>query len=184
MLYATEALLLKTNDADSVSIRAVAEAVGVTSPSIYMHFARKEELLLEVCERQFGELDRVMEAAAGGIDDPVEVVKAMGRAYIRFGLERPEQYRFLFMERTPEWAIDHMERISEVSGFGRVVSAVQRCIDEGWFKQDDPFLVACALWTGVHGVTSLLISKPAFPWPDRDKLIDFCISTTCVTLAN
>jgi AcrR family transcriptional regulator len=185
ILAATEALLLKTNDADSVSIRAVAEAVGVTPPSIYMHFAHKEELILEVCERQFRVLDEVMATAAQGLDDPVEVVKAMGRAYVRFGLERPEHYRFLFMTPTPEWAIEHMtERIDEISGFGRVTAAVQRCIDEGRFKPGDAFLIACGLWTGVHGITSLLISKAAFPWPDQDTLIDFCISTTLGSLTN
>ena len=102
ILDATEALLVKTNDLEAVSIRAVATAVGITPPSIYMHFDRKEELILEVCERQFRVLDAFMLEAMEGIDDPVEVVRAMGRAYVRFGLARPEQYRFLFMTRTPD----------------------------------------------------------------------------------
>jgi hypothetical protein len=32
-------------------------------------------------------------------------------------------------------------------------------------------LTAQALWAAVHGVTSLLILKPAFPWVARRKLI-------------
>jgi hypothetical protein len=30
--------------------------------------------------------------------------------------------------------------------------------------------VATNLWTAVHGVTSLLIARPDFPWPDLDRL--------------
>jgi AcrR family transcriptional regulator len=180
ILDATEALLLKTNDADAVSIRAVAEAVGVTPPSIYMHFAHKEDLILQVCERQFQVLEEFMVEATEGIDDPVEVVKAMGRAYVRFGLGRPEQYRFLFMAPTPQWADEHMrEHINDLSGFSRVVAAVQRCIDEGVFVPSDAFMVACGLWTNVHGITSLLISKPGFPWPDQHALIDHIVDTQC-----
>jgi AcrR family transcriptional regulator len=48
-----------------VSIRAVAEAVGVTPPSIYLHFADKNELIFAICERCMDELDRATSEAAG-----------------------------------------------------------------------------------------------------------------------
>jgi AcrR family transcriptional regulator len=173
IVAATEGLLISTGSADAVSIRAVAEAVGVTPPSIYMHFAHKEDLILEVCEHIFRALDAVIVEATCGECDPLDEVKAIGRAYIRFGLEHPEQYRLLFMTRTPQLEPDGMrERIEGVSGFSRVVAAAQRCIDEGAFAPGDAFMVACGLWSGVHGLTSLFISKPTFPWPDRDDLIE------------
>jgi len=34
-----------------------------------------------------------------------------------------------------------------------------------------------ALWTAIHGVTSLLIVLPRFPWADREQLIDRVIDT-------
>jgi hypothetical protein len=37
---------------------------------------------------------------------------------------------------------------------------------------DDPTRVAFTLWASVHGIASLLIAKPHFPWGDRDDLID------------
>ena len=46
ILDAAERLLIETGNRDAVSIRAVAEAVGVTPPSIYLHFADKTELLI------------------------------------------------------------------------------------------------------------------------------------------
>ena len=180
ILGATEKLLISTKDIDAVSIRAVAEAVGVTPPSIYLHFTHKEELILEVRERQFAAFDAYIRGAADDCDDPVSCVKAMGRAYVRYGLEHPEEYRFLFMSVTPEWAAMRVkESIEGLSGFGALVTAVQRCIDDGAFASDDAFTTACGLWTGVHGISSLLISKPFVPWPEHEAFIEGCLDAYC-----
>jgi AcrR family transcriptional regulator len=82
ILAAAERLLIKTGDIEAVSIRGVAEAVRVTAPSIYLHFADKNELVWAVCERHFAALDEVIEGAAVGVDDPIESLLRRGRAYI------------------------------------------------------------------------------------------------------
>ncbi|MGH2703974.1 MAG: TetR/AcrR family transcriptional regulator [Actinomycetota bacterium] len=177
ILEATERLLISTGDAEAVSIRAVAEAVGVTPPSIYLHFVDKDELLFAVCERHFARLDRLAEEAGAGSGDPLESLRLRGRAYIRFGLEHPEQYRILFMgkpARVPEGFAE--ERLRRSAAFDHVVQAVQRCVDAGSIRPEDPVLVAIGLWAAVHGMTSLLISKPDFPWPERDLLIDHLLA--------
>jgi hypothetical protein len=110
-------------------------------------------------------------------------VKAIGRAYVQFGIDHPEQYRLLFMTRTPQLdPEDVRERILGVSGFSRVVEATQRGIDEGVFGPGDAFTLACGLWMGVHGITSLFISKPTFPWPDREALVEHCLDGYCRAL--
>ena len=164
---------METGDQASVSIRAIAKAAGVTPPSIYLHFADKEGLLLEVCNRRFAELNRRMDEAGGAHDDPVESLGARGRAYIRFALEHPEHYRVLMMTKgeliEPEEGPEPMQgRIA----FDRHVEAVARCIESGAFRPDDPLAVAIDLWAGVHGLASLAITLPGFPWPDMDATID------------
>src|SRR5215218_3182218 len=84
ILAAAEQLLIQTGDQGAVSIRAIADAAGVTPPSIYLHFADKTELLGAVCEARFADLSRYMEVATRGIADPTEVLWAIGRAYVRF----------------------------------------------------------------------------------------------------
>jgi len=178
ILRATEKLLLRTKDVDAVSIRAVADEVGVTPPSIYMHFASKEELILGACQRQFEAFDAVVAHATEGVSDPVEALIGMGRAYVRFGLDHPEQYRFLFMSRTPEWAVRD-KRVDDLAGFGRLINVVERCIASGAFAPGDAFAMSCGLWTAVHGVTSLLIANPHFPWPPIDELVEQGIDVHC-----
>src|ERR1700736_3093789 len=86
ILAAAEQLLVDTGDESALSIRAIAEAVGVTPPSIYLHFADRNELVFAVVEDQFRHLDEMMQKAVEGIDDPLDRITRRGRAYIDFGL--------------------------------------------------------------------------------------------------
>ncbi len=175
ILEATERLLVDSGgDEEAVSIRSVADAVGVTPPSIYLHFADKNELIFAVCEKHFQEFDRLLQEAAAGSDDPLESLRLRGRAYVRFGVEHPGPYRILFMSKpkvAPDWWTP--ERVQESASFVHLVEAIQRCMDAGVVAAGDPIRVSVAVWAAVHGVTSLLISKSALPWPDPDALAEY-----------
>jgi AcrR family transcriptional regulator len=171
-------LLIASGDESAVSIRAVAHAVGVTSPSIYLHFADRNELIFAVCEEQFRHLDEAMEQSVVGITDPWARIECKGLAYVEFGLTNPEQYRVLFTSRsdcTPERFMD--ERLLATSAFGHLIGDIEAAIGAGQIWSRDAALVASGLWMMVHGVTSLLIAKPDFPWPDRQQLIEHTLHT-------
>ncbi len=172
ILSATERLLLETGSEEAVSIRAVADATGVTPPAIYRHFPDKANLLFEVCARQFERFDDVMVHAVDGLDDPVEVMRAMGKAYVRFGLEHPEHYRIMFMG--PAWATpERWEDVLSTGAFAGLVGGIQAMIDAGVMRKDaDAFRTALHVWANIHGLTSLLIARPGLPWPELDDLIE------------
>ena len=46
----------------------------------------------------------------------------------------------------------------------------------------DPNVFALELWSVVHGLASLVISKPMFDWPDVDALADHLLTATCTGL--
>jgi AcrR family transcriptional regulator len=172
ILTATERLLVETGSEEAVSIRAVAEATGVTPPSIYRHFSDKAHLLFEVCDRQLTLLDEAIEAAVAGIEDPVAAMRARGRAYVRFGMDHPEHYRIMFMGPpygTPaEW-----EDIRSSGSFANLMAGLQAVIDAGLTAPEaDLFTMAMHVWANIHGLTSLLVAKPTLPWPDLDTFID------------
>jgi AcrR family transcriptional regulator len=176
ILDATERLLLETGSAEAVSIRAVADRVGVTPPSIYRHFTDKADLIFEVCARHFAALDELLANAVEGVEDPVDRLRAMGLAYMRFGLANPEPYRILFM--TPADATPEEYKVvvlRDNAAFDQVRRCAQDCIDAGRFRPGftDAYRLAIGFWARVHGLTSLLITKPEFPWPaDREAFVD------------
>lgn len=178
ILAAAENLLVQTSDEDAVSVRAVAEAAGVTPPSIYLHFADKDELLVAVCEKNFEELSLAVERAAAEAGDPLEALRQAGAAYVRFGLARPEQYRILFM-RSAGSKTEHLElqRLRDSSGFNFLLDTVLECMHRGLIRTADPMFVAVGMWSLVHGLTSLMISKPAFEWPELDELLEHVTRT-------
>ena len=186
ILRATERLLIKTGDQEAVSIRAIAQAVGVTPPSIYLHFSDKTELIFAVCTRHFQALDAAIEDAAAGATDPLDELRARGRAYVRFGLDHPEQYRILFMSKPSAKPVAwSAEAMADNAAFLHHLDAVQRAVDAGGLGADvDVTLVAIGLWAAVHGIVSLLIAQPDFPWPDVDDLVDHMLSTQARGLAS
>jgi AcrR family transcriptional regulator len=150
----------------------------VTPPSIYLHFADRTELVFAVCEVQFTRFHEAMGAAAEGLADPMERITARGRAYIDFGLANPEQYRIILMRRptaTPARFRDG--RLIETADLGGLLDDVRAAIDAGQITTADPAVVASGLWMMVHGITSLLITKPDFPWPDTDTLVLHILAT-------
>jgi AcrR family transcriptional regulator len=172
ILEATERLLLETGSEEAVSIRAVAKAVGVTAPSIYRHFVDKTHLIFEVCGRQFERFDVILEEAVAGIEDPVEAMRARGRAYVRFGIEHPEHYRIMFMGRaatTPQ----QWDDVLRTGSFAHLMEGIQAVQDQGRSRSDqDAFTIALHVWANIHGLTSLLVAKPSIPWPDLERFVE------------
>jgi len=180
IITAAEALLVATGSEDDVSIRAVADRVGVTPPSIYRHFPDKAHLIFEVCSRQFDRMaEEVLAMLATSPDaSPLEQLAAAGRAYARFGLANPEHYRIMFMghaDHTPE--LYDTTRVLESGSFGLVVDLAQQAIDAGLLRPEltDPGMVAHVLWAAVHGVVSLAVAKPNLPAPAVDDRLDAVI---------
>jgi AcrR family transcriptional regulator len=165
-----ELLTANGHKEDSVSIRAVADMVGCTPPAIYLHFFDKNELLYEVCARRFLALERSIEEAMVGLNDPLTALDASMRAYVRFGLEFPEHYRFLFMGKsilTPD-QLDEMKRTG-VTGLAKLVDRCKSCIDSELVNTPNAKLMA-------FGV-SLMIAKPHVEWPKTDALLDHVVGT-------
>ncbi len=181
IIAAAERLLIERGSEDAVSVRAIADAVGVTPPSIYLHFADKDELFLAVCDARFEQLARLSTEAAAGASGPVDEIRRRGEAYVRFGLDNPEQYRVLFLGTDPGTVT--VDEVAKWACLADLVDAVQRAIDEGAIACDDAFLVSLGLWAGVHGLVSLMITKPGVPWPPVERMVDHLLATSFLGLA-
>lgn len=170
ILDATTELLLETGHAKAVSIRSVAQRVGVTPPSIYLHFEDKDALLDAVCSRYFEKLDEEMQRAASDHTSTIEVLRAQGHAYVNFARRTPELYRLATMgEGRPGSDVDVA---LNSSAFQHMRAAMEALIAEGVYPPGDATMLALELWTAAHGVAAILISKPYLPWGDVEEFTD------------
>ncbi len=169
---------MKTGNADAISIRAIAAAVGVTPPSIYLHFADKDDLIFAVCQMQFARLEARIDAALEGIEAPLARLREMAYTYVRFGVEHPEQYRILLMTKGDVTFEDFQTgTMPGVTTFAKLMAAIEACMAAGLFARQDVFLVATGMWSLVHGITSLRIAIPEFPFVGADVLLEHVLDT-------
>jgi AcrR family transcriptional regulator len=192
ILEAVGALLDETNDESAVSIRAIAERVGVSAPSIYRHFEDKEALLNAVCADVFAQLQFGIAESVAMASDPVDALARAGRCYIDFGLEHPEHYRLVFMrpvtrqwipvtreelieglapaaipESDPIFGGDALAGSQAFKALHDLVADVLAMIPKR--SRPDAFAATTTFWMTVHGITSLRITKPDFTWPTLDE---------------
>ncbi len=68
----------------SLSMRAIAERIGLSAPAAYRHFRSKDEIVRAMIERGYGRFVRGLMAARRGAKGPEEVLAATIRYYLRF----------------------------------------------------------------------------------------------------
>jgi AcrR family transcriptional regulator len=178
ILEAARELFLKEG-VENVSVRAIAKKIEYSPTTIYLYFKDKWDLFHSVCEEAFAKLERELEAIKKTEDDPVECVRQGTIAYINFGLGHPNHYRVVFLTPHPI----HCNNAFQFSGsageksFMYLVSQIQRGMEQGKFRREDPMLLAQTAWSAMHGLTSLLIMMPEFPWVERNTLIQHSADT-------
>ena len=156
---------------DGVSMRRIAEKVEYSATAIYFHFRDKDTLIRELVDNDFLVLAGQFTGAAA-IADPVERLKATGRAYAEFGLNFPNHYRLMFMTPTDQQRKANDSRLEhgnpEEDAYAFLESIVVEAIAQGRFREEftNPELTAQTVWSGVHGVVSLEIAKCNDDWID------------------
>ena len=157
----------------AATMRRIAAAVGVSPTALYVYFPDKEAILAAIASGWFAELLAALEASQNSSEDTVTKFRAGLRAYIEFGLARPDSYRLTFLAGPPpQSGGEPCSNIPEAdSSFDILVSGVMSMMQEGRFRQDDPAKVAETIWAALHGLTILLIDQTAHLTTPKDALI-------------
>jgi AcrR family transcriptional regulator len=182
ILLTAEALFVEEGY-ENVSMRKIARQIEYSPTTIYHYFKNKGELFVCLLEGYYGQLLARLEEIYARGDDPIVTLKKGMRAYTEFGLANPSYYKLAFMS-PPEFKAESylVEGSKGTELFLTLRNSAKLCIRQGLFGPMDVDLAAQVLWTMNHGVTSLLITNPNFPWADRDALIDRVIDCSILGL--
>ncbi len=171
---------LEREGAETLSLRSLAEAAGVSKTAPYRHFKDKDLFLGALADEGYRRLHEALTASveAGPKRRRAESpVAAMGRAYMAFAVSRPALYRLMnspLMCRMPAefigWARKSLLLLAETLEASRADSAKGR----GARRAGHPDLDAtAAAWAYIHGLVLIRIDGlyPAdLPEPDWDRL--------------
>lgn len=86
--------LVRQNGVDGLSMRDVADAVGIRAPSLYKRFDNRESLLRAVRAQVQEEFEAVLVKAAEG-HPPAQALTKIANAYRAFARRKPRMYRIL-----------------------------------------------------------------------------------------
>jgi AcrR family transcriptional regulator len=139
---------------EGVTLRAISEELGCSPMTPYRYFRGKDEIFAAVRSAAYSDFAAAQEAARASSPDPSAQLTALGRAYIRFALERPDAYRLMFELGQPDPDGYPELRDAELRAWAPLRGGVGAAVAAGALA-GDPDEIAHVFWGGVHGVVSL-----------------------------
>jgi AcrR family transcriptional regulator len=165
----------------ALSMRKIADAIEYSPATLYLHFASRDEIARALCTEGYAQLLATLEPLLP-IADPAERLKAIGRAYVAFGVGHPETYRLIFME-DPTYtgaALVSAADADDDSGdaaFRLIADSIDALIAAGRMPAgSDSFVCAEAFWATMHGIVALRLTCPVFPRAPLDVVVDAALS--------
>ena len=157
---------------EGATIRKIADEVGVSSTALYMHFADKDRILLEICDQAMSQLMEINREIAARPTDPVARVRAMLEAYVAFAFGNPNAYRLVFCASSVADSAHRQHATMELGRqcFERFSGVVREIAADGRLRAGDARSAAQALWAACHGLIALRIAKPDFDWAPASEL--------------
>ena len=146
-LVGTASDVLEHEGIEALSMRRVAQSLGVRASSLYHHFPDKSALLRAVAEKGLRQLAEVLAQAAERTGpDPQQQIRALAIAYHEWALAHPHLYLMLFGSTPVE------ERPSPL---GQAVSAPMLAAAAQLVGEQKAVAATQAAWALVHGFVTL-----------------------------
>lgn len=146
--------ILKAGGMEGISLRALAQATGVTQAAPYSHFRDKDDLLAAVAETGFQRLALQMAEDATGMRNVRERIEKLMASYVRFAVDNKPLFQLMFsrelsqLKNYPTLAMTAGKSYSLISAAlsGRAAASAE----------DTRFLTV-SIWSLCHGLTTLIV---------------------------
>ena len=159
---------------EKTHMRDIARETGYNIGTAYYYFPNKEEIFLALQTLAFTAFNKAIGEAAMAVEDPVERMTKMGRAYIRFALENPAYYDLMFIMKEPMNCVPSDEGWHQgEKAFEYLKETVKECIALGALPQRNPETLALMIWSSLHGLMCLPICDRMTMFDEED--LDFLI---------
>lgn len=150
--------IIRESGADGLSMREIAKRIDYSPAGLYEYFGGKDEIVTAVCWQGHSRLSARMTAVDSSLPVDEHLIE-IGKAYIAFALQNPEQYLLMF---TNADLIGSPEEIqAEESSFNILLNTIQQGLDNGTFQSKPNYgllEMAYSAWALVHGISMLRLT--------------------------
>nr|MBS1899948.1 TetR/AcrR family transcriptional regulator [Actinomycetota bacterium] len=155
------AAIASLEDGEQLSMRAVARRAGVSQTAPYRHFADRAALDAAVAVEGFTDLTGDLSDSLAALADDataVDVLSALGVAYVGFALRRPAVFRLMFGN---ECDPADGERVQAAERLHALLGGVT----ERLFPGIPSPAIATGMWSAAHGLAFLHLDGKLRPEP-------------------
>jgi AcrR family transcriptional regulator len=152
-LRCAAAELIAERGLGSFSLREVARRAGVSHAAPAHHFGDSTGLLTSLATEGLDKLYEMLSEESDGIEDPVERLTAVGRAYARTGLRYPGHCQVIF--RTDVVDVDDPQLQAAGQRAYSVLEDAVRAVAETYNPELDVIDAANLCWSSVQGLLVL-----------------------------
>ncbi|MEE8589548.1 MAG: TetR/AcrR family transcriptional regulator [Sulfurimonadaceae bacterium] len=176
-LVQTALEMLGKEGLEAITLRELSARLGTSRSAIYRHFTGKEQLMKAVILAGFELLNEAIEPYFNDKESALlDRFHSMGIAYVTFATENPNLYRLLFgvdmSEEREEVCVEERPDLHKMmhgdtspeliesdpdDGFRKLVAIIVEAQTQKIFKEGNPVLIATAIWSLLHGLSSLAI---------------------------
>jgi len=154
-------------------MRRLAEKIGYSTPTIYLYFKDKDDLLFAICEEYAEQFITHLNHIRSHSNDPLDTLRQALLYRIDFGLNNPDQYRVFFLAKPT--GVGAQEEFMKRESMARqsyfvFKEIVQECIETGKFRNLGAEVMTQVLAAATHGLIAVNIFNKSFPWADRNML--------------
>lgn len=171
--------IVKREGFGALTIRKIADAIEYAPGTLYLYFENREAIARELSFEGFRRLLEAF-APAEAIGNPLARLEAIGRAYVRFGMENPETYRLVFME-DPHLTTAVFQAAGDDPGQRAYQALIDPLEELRRSRRLQPGAnvqaLADAFWAVVHGIVSLKLTCPGYPVTPVEPLVDTALRT-------
>jgi AcrR family transcriptional regulator len=149
--------LLDREGADAVSMRRVAQAVGITPMALYRHFADRDGLLNALADAGFEELTELISSTALPAHPERQLLKILD-IFLDFALAEPRLFELMFLVRREgarQFPGDFRAGRSPTAKFS--VTALEAGMKQGIFRRDDVWEIVFEAGAMLQGLVMLYL---------------------------
>lgn len=168
--------MVEQDGIEALSLRRLAERVGVSPPALYHHFRDKQALLCAIGEAAIGRFEGQMQDGLLEVQGLEARFERFVTIYVRFALDHPELYELLFgraiwQAKGPESEAFRAKARASFRNYADMVVSLQA---QGRLGADlNPLRLAQVLWGTLHGLCCMYNDGLAFRPGDVEEISQY-----------